>query len=65
MAATMKIKLHVWRSDTNESYGPGDVIEVSADEARQLIESDQAEPVAETRVKRATKATATKISESR
>jgi hypothetical protein len=65
MAATVKVKLHVWRSDTTESHAPGDVIEVSTDEARQLIESNQAEPVAETRAKRASKATATKTSESR
>jgi hypothetical protein len=65
MASMVKVKLHVWRSNSLETHFPGDVIEVSANEARQLIETDQAEPVAETRAKRASKATATKTSESR
>jgi hypothetical protein len=54
--ANVKVKLLTSRVDGNESNVPGDIIEVSATEAKALLESEQAEPVAEGRAKRASKA---------
>jgi hypothetical protein len=56
--ANVKVKLLVGRVDGNESNVMGDVIEVSAAEAKALLESGQAEAVAEGRAKRASKAVA-------
>ena len=55
---TVKVKLLTSRVDGHDSWVPGDVIEVSASEAKALLEADLAEAVAETRAKRASKAAA-------
>jgi hypothetical protein len=57
-AIKIKVKLLTSRVDGNDSWVTGDVITVPADEAKRLIESELAEPIAETRAKKATKATA-------
>lgn len=61
----IKVKLLTSRVDGNDSWVVGDVIEVSADEAKALIAGEYAEPVAETRAKKATKATKTTDVETR
>lgn len=65
MAALVKVRLLTSRIDGNISNVLGDVIEVDAREAKVLLETNQAEPVAETRAKRASKATAVSDAESR
>lgn len=42
----MKVKLLVSRSGADGAFSPGDEIEVSADEAKRMIEAGQASPVA-------------------
>ena len=64
-ASKIKVKLLTSRVDGNDSWVPGDIVEVSADEARALIAGDYAEPVAETRAKKATKATKTTDADTR
>lgn len=54
----VKVKLLTSRVDGNDSWVPGDEIEVSSDEAKRLIEAELATPVAQTRAKRASKAKA-------
>lgn len=54
----IKVKLLTSRVDGNESWIPGDVLEVDGDEAKRMFEAELAEPVAETRAKKATKAAA-------
>lgn len=54
----MKVKLLTARVDGSESWVPGDVIDVSSEEAKALIEGEYAEPVAATKAKRASKAKA-------
>lgn len=41
----VKVKLLVSRSGPDGSFAPGDEIEVSANEAKRMIERGQAEPV--------------------
>ena len=60
MASTVKVKLLTARIDGSESNVSGDIISVDAREAKVLIETAQAEPVAEPRAKRTAKATAPK-----
>lgn len=55
----IKVKLLTSRVDGNESWVPGDVIEVDAAEAKALLDGGYAEPVAATRAKRSSKATST------
>lgn len=51
----MRVKLLVSRAGVDFSQQPGDVIELSAEEAHRMIESEQAEPVGgSTRVETAT-----------
>ena len=63
--AMIKIRLLTARVDGNESWSYGDVLEVDADEAKRMFAAELAEPVAETRAKKATKATAEKSVETR
>ena len=41
----MKVKLLISRADAVKAYGVGEVIDVSEDEARRLIEAGKATPV--------------------
>lgn len=41
----MKVKMLVSRSGADGAFAPGDVIEVSSDEAKRMIEAGQAEAV--------------------
>ena len=41
----MKVKLLVSRSGADGSFSPGDVITVTGDEAKRMIEAGQAQPV--------------------
>ena len=54
--ANVKVKLLTARVDGHESWVVGDIIEVSASEAKALIEGEYAEPVAASKAKRASKA---------
>ena len=65
MAAKIKVKLLTSRVDGNDSWVVGDIITVDATEAKALIEGDYAEPVAETRAKKTTKATSSTDAETR
>lgn len=54
----MKVKLKVTRSTTDKdgrtiAHHEGETIDVPNDEAKRLLESDQAEPVAKKRAERA------------
>lgn len=51
----MKIRLLTSRAGIDFAQNVGDVIEVSKDEAKRMIEDGQAEPVAEKRVDKAEK----------
>lgn len=51
----MKVKLLVSRAGVDFAQGVGDVIDVENDEAKRLLESGQAEPVAEKRAAKAEK----------
>jgi len=53
--AKVKIKLLTSRVDDHQSNVPGDVIEVEANEARALLESNQAEPVTSRRSEKSEK----------
>jgi hypothetical protein len=64
-AAKIKVRLLTARVDGNDSWVTGDVISVNGDEAKRLIEAELAEPVAETRAKKATKAADAKSVETR
>jgi len=64
-AAKIKVRLLTSRVDGNDSWVYGDVLSVDADEAKRLIEGELAEPVAETRAKKATKATTPQSVETR
>jgi hypothetical protein len=64
-ASKIKIRLLTSRVDGNESWVVGDIIEVDAAEAKALLEKGLGEAVAETRAKKATKATADKTVETR
>lgn len=56
--AKVKIKLLTDRMSLETGYSKaGDVIEVDSSEARSMLEAGLAEPVAETRAKRASRAT--------
>lgn len=63
--SNVKVKLLVGRVDGNTNNAFGDIIEVPAVEAKALLESGQAEPVAAPKAKRSTKAVATADVESR
>lgn len=56
--ANVKVKLLTARVDGSESWVSGDIIEVSAGEAKALLEGGYAEPVAESKAKRSSKAKA-------
>jgi hypothetical protein len=51
----MKVKLLVTRAAAGETAHPGDVVDLPTDEAKRLLESNQAEPVARKRVEKAEK----------
>lgn len=61
----MKVRLLTSRAGVNFADNVGDVIDVDAGEAQRMIESGQAEPVAETRTKRAEKRPSTRKAEKR
>jgi hypothetical protein len=63
--SNVKVKLLVGRIDGNTSNAFGDIIDVPAAEAKALLESGQAEPVAAAKAKRSTKAVAAANAESR
>jgi len=54
--AKVKVKLLTARVDGKDSNVAGDVIEVDAAEAKALIEGEYAEPVAQSKAKRASRA---------
>lgn len=54
--AKVKVKLLTARVDDKQSNVAGDVIEVDAAEAKALIEGEYAEPVAQSKAKRASRA---------
>lgn len=56
--AAVKVKLLTSRVDGHDSWVPGDVIEVDANEAKALLEAGLAEPVAQSKSKRSSKAVA-------
>lgn len=64
-ASKIKIRLLTARVDGNESWVAGDVIEVDSTEAKALLDAELGEAVAETRAKKATKATSAKTVETR
>jgi len=51
----MKIKLLVGRAGANFSNDPGEVVDLPSDEATRMVESGKAEPVVESKKKRATR----------
>ena len=61
----MKVKLLVSRAGVGFAQNIGDTIEVGKDEAKRLLESGQAEPVAEKRASKAEKRPAKGKPESR
>lgn len=51
----VKVKLLVSRSGSDGAYSPGDLVEVSADEAARMCEAGQAEILRTKKTERATK----------
>jgi len=63
--ALVKVKLLVSRAGESFSNIAGDVVEVEAAEAKRMFEAEQAEPVAQARAKKSTRAVAADDSEKR
>jgi len=59
--AKVKVKLLTSRVDGHESWVVGDVLEVSADEAKRMFDADLAVPVAAKKATRTAKASSTEV----